>query len=201
MKDNDTKDKILNHAASLLQDRGYNGFSYTHISECLGIKNAAVHYHFPTKSDLGTAMIQRFREQFKSWVAHLETKYNQQADKLLDGFIAIPRSYLNKENLICPLGVLEASFNVLPSSMQKETQGLGQDMRDWLTQILELGRQHHMFHFVGPAEDKALLVSAALQGASFIAGTKSNELFETIVRQIKRDLAIHQDTSKRTTKD
>jgi len=192
MKDNDTKNKILNLAATLLQDRGYNGFSYTHISQRLGIKNAAVHYHFPTKADLGTAMIQRFRDQFKSWTDHLETKYNQQADKLLDGFIVIPRSYSNKEKLICPLGVLEASFNVLPHSMQKQTQGLGQDMRDWLTQILELGRQHHIFHFVGPAQDKALLISAALQGASFIATTESNELFETTVRQIKRDLDINQ---------
>ncbi len=60
----DTKTEILDLAENLLLDRGFNGFSYADISSALGVKNAAIHYFFPTKSDLGIAVIQRAKEMF-----------------------------------------------------------------------------------------------------------------------------------------
>ncbi len=189
-KTTNTKSKILDLAAQLLQNRGYKGFSYAHISEELGIKNAAVHYHFPTKADLGTAMITRFREQFQSWTAHLDKKYPGQVENLLEGYIAVPRRFIKDEKLICPLGVLESDFNILPDSMQHETRGLSRDMRKWFADVLILGRKQGVFHFIGPGQDKALMITAALQGASLMAGAESPDLFETAVRQIKRDLGL-----------
>ena len=193
IKATDTKDKILELAAELLQNRGYKGFSYTHISEELGIKNAAVHYHFPTKADLGTAMITRFRQQFQSWTAHLDKKYPGQVENLLEGYIAVPRNFVKDDTLMCPLGVLESDFNILPDSMQRETRGLSRDMREWFTGVLTLGRDQGIFHFIGPAQDKALMITAALQGASLMAGAESSDLFETTVTQIKRDLGLVTD--------
>ena len=63
----DTKVEILDLAEDLLLNRGFNGFSYAHISSALKIKNAAIHYYFPAKADLGLAIIQRARERFASW--------------------------------------------------------------------------------------------------------------------------------------
>ena len=54
-----TKRRILDLAENLLQRLGYNGFSYQHLSKELGIKNAAIHYHFPTKEELGVEIIER----------------------------------------------------------------------------------------------------------------------------------------------
>lgn len=193
IKTSDTKSKILDIASELLQNRGYKGFSYAHISAELGIKNAAVHYHFPSKADLGTAIIIQFRQQFQSWTAHLEQKYPLQVEKLLEGYIAVPRSFIQNKKLVCPLGVLESDFNILPETMQRETRGLNRDMRKWFTMVLRLGREQQVFTFNGPAEDKALVISAALQGASLMAGAESLELFETAVTQIKRDLGLEPD--------
>ena len=64
----DTKVEILDLAENLLRDRGFNGFSYANISSALKIKNAAVHYYFPGKADLGMAIIRRARERFAAWV-------------------------------------------------------------------------------------------------------------------------------------
>jgi AcrR family transcriptional regulator len=197
-KESDTKDKILDLAVDLLQDRGYNGFSYSHISEQLGIKNAAVHYHFPSKADLGTALIQRFRAQFASWTAHLQSKYPNQFLKHLDGYIAIPRSFMKREKLVCPLGVLESDFNILPDAMRIETRGLSRDMRRWFTGVLEMGRRQGVFNFSGPAEDKAVMITAALQGASFMASAESQTVFEITVRQIKRDLGVEETADTNT---
>ena len=189
-REGDTKDRILDEAQTLFQERGYNGFSYKHISERLGVRNAAVHYHYPAKADLGEAMVHRFRERFAQWVQHLDNKYHDNPVKLLDGFITIPRSYMKRSDMVCPLGVLESNFNILPEPMQRETRHLGRDMRSWLTELLEMGRQTGVFSFDGPAADKSLMISAALQGASIMASAESPALFETTVKQIKRELGI-----------
>src|SRR3989442_14712284 len=63
----DTREEIFNSAEELWQRRGYNGFSYHHIAVQLGIRNAAIHYHFPSKENLGVALIQRYRNRFREW--------------------------------------------------------------------------------------------------------------------------------------
>src|ERR1700752_4371873 len=65
----DTRQEILNAAEDLLQRRGYNAFSYHHIAVQLGVRNAAIHYHFPSKEDLGVALVQRSQQRFAAWIA------------------------------------------------------------------------------------------------------------------------------------
>ena len=64
----DTRKRILDIAEQLLLSRGFNAFSYQHISSELGVRNAAIHYHFPKKSDLGVALIQRYRRRFRRFI-------------------------------------------------------------------------------------------------------------------------------------
>ncbi|MCB9111119.1 MAG: TetR/AcrR family transcriptional regulator [Anaerolineales bacterium] len=74
VKIENSKRTILNLAESLLQDKGFNGFSYANIASELGVKNAAIHYHFPSKEDLGVAVIKRYRERFKLWINNARVK-------------------------------------------------------------------------------------------------------------------------------
>ncbi len=48
---------------------GYAAFSYADLSERVGIRKASIHHHFPTKEDLGTAVIDAYLERF---IAELE---------------------------------------------------------------------------------------------------------------------------------
>src|SRR5437899_2046581 len=57
MKTNDVQQKILDTAEALIQTKGFNAFSYKDISEIVGIKTSSIHYYFPTKSDLGQAVV------------------------------------------------------------------------------------------------------------------------------------------------
>ena len=188
-----TKDKILDLASNMLQEQGYNGFSYGHIAKQLGVRNAAIHYHFPTKADLGVAMIQRYRDHFASWQSHNQRKYADQHEKLLDAFIAVSRSFIKKQRTVCPLAILESNYTVFPHGMQVLTISLSKDIRAWCTQILISGKQAAVFKFDCPAETKALLISAALQGASMMAQAESADIFDTTVAQIKRELGLSND--------
>ena len=58
-----TKEQIVDTALQLLMQRGMNGFSYSDISEPLGIKNAAVHYHFPSKAKLIRTLIRESHQR------------------------------------------------------------------------------------------------------------------------------------------
>lgn len=185
-----TRDKILDQAESLLQERGFNGFSYADISAPLKIKNAAVHYYYPTKAILGFALIERYRERLRDYSEHLNSKYPDDVLRLLDGFIAIPKNFMNKSKLGCPLGMLEADASTLPDAMREATALLGKEMWQWLTFILNQGQELGVFRFEGPAKDKALLITAALQGASLMANTQSPKIFQITVKQVKRDLGI-----------
>ena len=57
----DTADQILDVAEHLVQIRGFNAFSYADVGAELGLTNAALHYHFSTKADLGEALIRAIR--------------------------------------------------------------------------------------------------------------------------------------------
>ena len=60
----DTANQILDVAEHLVQVRGFNAFSYADVAGELGLTNAALHYHFPSKSELGEALIDRYAIRF-----------------------------------------------------------------------------------------------------------------------------------------
>src|SRR4029079_1922981 len=60
----DTAQRILDVAERLVQTRGFNGFSYADIAEVLDVTKASLHYHFPSKADLGRRLIERYEQTF-----------------------------------------------------------------------------------------------------------------------------------------
>ena len=60
----ETAEQILDLAETLIQTRGYSAFSYQDIADALGIRKASIHYHFPSKADLGVAVINRYIDRF-----------------------------------------------------------------------------------------------------------------------------------------
>jgi TetR/AcrR family transcriptional repressor of nem operon len=61
---NDTAQRILDVAERLVQSRGFNGFSYANVAAELNITTASLHYHFPSKAELGEALIVRYSARF-----------------------------------------------------------------------------------------------------------------------------------------
>jgi len=184
-----TRNRILDLAESLLLDKGFNGFSYKHIAEQLGVKNAAIHYHFPAKSDLGTALVERYRRRFSRWIVQQQEQSLSSTEKL-SGYFGITLSYLRHGGKVCPLGILETEFNVLPVAVRDEAQALDKEMREWLSGVLEEGRASGEFVFDGEAMGKSLVITASLQGVLQIARAAGPEVVFAAVRQLKKDLGI-----------
>jgi TetR/AcrR family transcriptional repressor of nem operon len=183
----DTKREILDTAEAMIQDRGFNGFSYQHIAERLGVKNAAIHYHFRSKNDLGVAVIERYRRRFQRWAERLEGEERDPWRKL-DAFIQIYIDLSENGNRICPSGVLQAEYHSIPEELREATRALVTDMQAWLTRLLAEGRDRGSFHFPGEPRDQAVVIGATLQGALQIARACGAERFQAAIEQLKRQM-------------
>ena len=181
----DTKKLILDIAEDLLLDRGYNGFSYKYIATSLNIKNASIHYHFPAKTDLGVAIIQRATKRFERWAGYIDGK-DLPYSKKLDKFFLLFKRFVEQNQQICLGGALETDFKTLPEEMQEETRLFISGTLSWLENFLAQGRKKGDFNFPGTAKDQALLMIACVQGVVQIVRVTTPSSFDKAVKQIKR---------------
>jgi TetR/AcrR family transcriptional regulator, transcriptional repressor for nem operon len=183
----DTREQILKTASDLLQERGFNAFSFAHIAEALGVKTAAIHYHFPTKTDLGLALIERYRARYKKWMD--DAAAQQLAPQAqLEGYILIAGRFCDSTKA-CPAGVLQAEFGAIPPEMQDAVRKMVKELHRWLARVLDDGRAQRVFKFDGSADDKATMTMALLQGALLTARALGKERFHGVVRQLRLELA------------
>ncbi|MES2489068.1 MAG: TetR/AcrR family transcriptional regulator [Pseudomonadota bacterium] len=182
----DTREEILNAAEELLQRRGYNAFSYQHIAVQLGIRNAAIHYHFPGKEDLGVALVKRYRQRFRDWtdeVARLSSAWDR-----LNAHFQTYVEYAVAGSKICPGGVLSSEFEAIPEVMRHEARLLMREIFEWLVETLEAGRAQGSLNFIGDSRHKAVEIGAALQGSLQIARMAGEERFHQVLQQLALEL-------------
>jgi TetR/AcrR family transcriptional regulator, transcriptional repressor for nem operon len=187
VRNTNTKRAILDLAESFLQDKGFNGFSYAHISAELGVKNAAIHYHFPSKEALAGAVIQRYRDRFQLWINNARIK-NLSPQEQLDWFFSIYTNTRADNGKVCLAGSLETEFNSLPASLRQQTEALTRELLAWLQAILNEGREAGVFHFSGDPASKAALILSSLQGALQMARAVGTDKFHAVIQQHKQDL-------------
>ena len=181
----ETKVEILDLAEDLMLNRGFNGFSYANISSALKIKNAAIHYYFPAKADLGLAIIQRARERFAGWTQD-ERMPGKSAKEKLEAFFRSYLRFLEAGQRVCLGGALETDFKTLPSEMQVQTQKFASEILAWMEGILGEGQEKHIFSFPGKAKDQAILILSSLQGALQMTRAVGPSCLHLAMAQIRR---------------
>ncbi|MDR2916612.1 MAG: TetR/AcrR family transcriptional regulator [Tannerella sp.] len=171
-----TREEIINIANTLIRSVGYNAFSYTDISKKLDIKNAAIHYHFPSKADLGVEVIKKNLDAFlritDSWK---ELGYKQQ----LTEYITMHNGII-KKRLTCVVGSLSPSFDTLPPSMQKELHNLIETIISWLSDLLRKGRENGELSFNETPEEKAYTIHSALLSALLMNKVLQNNVYQSV---------------------
>ncbi|RXZ42739.1 TetR/AcrR family transcriptional regulator [Crenobacter cavernae] len=182
----DTRSKILDLAELLWLGRGFNGFSYQHISRELGVKNAAIHYHFPHKVDLGVELVRRYRRRLARYI---EASAKLDARAQLERFFALSDAYFLNEQQICPSGSLSAEFHTLPDELKAEAALFVGDMRAWALAIVRQGREEGSLIAIGRDEETADILYAGLQGALQLA-RMAPDLLEHVKSALRVQLGI-----------
>ena len=162
-----TSAQILDVAERLAQTRGFNGFSYADIAAELGITKASLHYHFPSKAELGRALIDRYSEVFAAALDHI-AREAAPAPAQLEHYVAIYAAVL-KRGRICLCGMLAAEYTTLPVGMQAAIRAFFDSNERWLSRVLEAGRAQGTLAFEGTVRDAARVITSALEGAMLLA--------------------------------
>jgi AcrR family transcriptional regulator len=192
---NDTRIRILDIAEQLARQRGFSGFSYRDISQPLGIKNAAIHYHFPTKADLGVALLTRYEELLSRHTSEFMEHGGCALDQL-EGFIAFYTGKICSNQGTCLIAMLASEFVTVPAAMQEAGRSLSLSIQTWMTKVLDIGREQGELSFEGDPRDKALLILTSLQGASQMARMTGPATMDAAVRQIRADLGIGHESAR-----
>ena len=162
-----TADRILDSAETLVQTRGYNGFSYAHIAAALGITKASLHYHFASKAELGEALIARYATRFAAALDEIDRSTPDAGDQL--GAYAELYSGVLHGQRMCLCGMLAAEYETLPRPMAEAIIRFFDANQVWLARVLEEGRTAGTLAFDGDPLDAAQAILAGLEGAMLIA--------------------------------
>lgn len=181
-----TREMIIELGENLIRTKGYNAFSYQDISKELGIKNAAIHYYFSTKENLGTSIvktnIQRFEEMIDNMNARGFGELNQ-----LDTFIKI---YIksHREKKLCIIGSLTPDTNTLGSTTKNELIKMTEIILNWLTNVLTNGREKSIFSFNDEPQIKATLILSNLVASLQLSRVVYELNYKNICQAIIDDL-------------
>jgi TetR/AcrR family transcriptional repressor of nem operon len=174
-----TADRVVEAATSVVQTRGYNGFSYADIADVVGIRTSSLHHHFPAKGDLGREVASRYRRAFGEALADIESDTDDPLARL-ERYVQLYARQLSDQGRMCLCGMLAAEYATLPAPVQGEVRGFFDDQRAWLARVLGGERRP-----TADARHRADVFLAGLEGALLVARTDGSM---ARFRQTARDL-------------
>jgi TetR/AcrR family transcriptional repressor of nem operon len=163
----DSARRILDVAERLVQTRGFNGFSYADIAEALDVTKASLHYHFPSKADLGRRLIERYEQTFLAVLKGIDATGAAPREKL-KRYARIYADVL-RDNRMCLCGMLASDYATLPKAMKEDVRHFFDENEQWLVAVLEQGRKSGALEFKGSPLDLARVIVGSLEGAMMLA--------------------------------
>src|SRR5690606_19979118 len=142
--------------------------SYRDLAQEIGIRSASIHHHFPTKADLGKAMIRRYRERFAERLQEIDGGGSSPLEKLR-AFVGLYGQTARSECGVCLGGVLAAELLTLAPEVQAELKEFFTQAEHWLAEVLAAGAATGEITLQGPARGAAVAFVATLQGAMMVA--------------------------------
>lgn len=130
-----TSERLLDEAQRLVQLCGFNGFSYADLSRAIGIAKPSIHYHFPSKQDLGLQLVKRYRRNLQHGLAFVETNFPEPKIRLLRYVEFFGQ--LIQDGRLCLCSALAADAGSLSVEIQLELEAAFTDKISWLEQNLK----------------------------------------------------------------
>ncbi|WP_050628373.1 TetR/AcrR family transcriptional regulator [Bradyrhizobium viridifuturi] len=164
-----TSEKILDVAQSLIVAGGYNGFSYADISAAIGIRKASIHHHFPTKAELVSALVDRYRQQTQLGLTALREPSASPADQL-QAYVNFWQACIRDATLpFCVCAMLAGEMPILPEQVASRVRAHFHHLATWLTSVLRAGAEQRLLRLDKRPEEEAQMLMASVHGAMLSA--------------------------------
>lgn len=124
-------DRLLDAAELRARTSGYDGFSFRDLASDVCIKSSSVHYHFPTKADLGKALMQRYQAQTIYILGDADQIDAKTAlARLVEFFRA---SALSKKMCLC--GAFSATRGGIPQEVRDAVKNYQDSLLSWIERV------------------------------------------------------------------
>lgn len=163
-------ERIVNAAEDLVQQFGFNGFSFEDIAQMVGIRKPSIYHHFPSKHELVAVMTQRYTHRFCARLEDIEASFGGATERL-QGHAALFSESLGKEGRLCACGILGAERNSLPESLRLQVKDFFTRNVTWLENVIVAGQKQGQLIDTVPAAQLAQLWLSAQEGALLVGGT------------------------------
>jgi TetR/AcrR family transcriptional regulator, transcriptional repressor for nem operon len=159
----DTREKLLAEAEVLVRKRGWSGFSYADLAAAVDLRKASIHHHFPTKEDLGLALVVAYGVRYDQALQEIEAA----SDDALARVEAYAKLYLHglRAEQGCLAAAMAAELAILPPRIREGIAAFFERHIAWLKHVLAAGRANGTIGAdVKPAQSARMIV-ATLEGA------------------------------------
>lgn len=196
-KTSSTSDEILASARSLIVSGGYNGFSYADIADVVGIRKASIHHHFPSKAELVTTLVARYREEAENGIGDLARVIPGPLDQL-QAYIDYWKTCIGDASApFCICALLANELPVLPEGIALEIRAYFRFLSGWLTSVLERGVQEGVMQLATTPRNEAEAFMATVHGAMASARAYGDtQVFGTIMDSQLDRLAARKPSRK-----
>jgi TetR/AcrR family transcriptional repressor of nem operon len=165
------KQELLKAAEDKVRSGGYSNFSFRELAKEVGIKSASVHYHFPTKADLGAELARQYTDNFMTLLGEPQA-LKELGKNPIKVYIAQFRRALIEDEKMCLCGLLGAETDCLPEKVKDETKRFFKLNLDWLQLAYKLTG-------VPDYQDKAANALSLLEGAIMVSkAVGDNQFFD-----------------------
>ena len=168
-KSTTTAEDILACARSLIVTGGYNGFSYADIAGVVGIRKPSIHHHFPSKAELVTTLVTRYREAAEQGLADLAHAIPGPLDQLR-AYVGYWKACIGDASApFCVCALLATEMPALPEEVAVQIRAYNRFLSGWLTSVLERGVAQGVIVLGGTARAEAEAFMATVHGAMLSA--------------------------------
>lgn len=184
-----TREKIVNIAAEMLSNNGFNAFSFHDIANAIGVKTSSIHYYFPTKSDLIVEIIHYSQNiQAALFEAISEKKPQEKLSLLIDFYVD-----LADKGQMCPIVSISSDINEIDPNIKLEVRKFYDFLADWLTSVIVEGITKNQFATAQTPQDKSMEILNIL--AMFPILTRLGKAHESLtsLKQSVIDNLINKD--------
>lgn len=165
------RDEILDVTEGMIRERGYNAVSAREVAEATSIKSSSVHYYFPNKGDMVSAVVLRYTDKFLEALGAPSQFVDAERADVVTHYISAFRRALTEDKKLCLCAVLGAETGGLPQEVSDGTRAFFIKNINWL--VLAFDSIHDQVE----SDDKeanlslATHILASLEGAMILSWT------------------------------
>ena len=174
------KQQLLKAAENKVRTGGYNNFSFRELADEIGIKSSSVHYHFPTKADLGAELARQYTDNFMANLGSPDELITHGKNPI-EVYSQQFQHALTQDKKMCLCGLLGAETDGLPEKVKQQTRRFFEQNIQWLTHAYTLGTDNTEQQ----AKSQAVAAISLLEGAMLVSKAMNDDaLFSTVSAQL-----------------